>query len=137
MIKLVRLKGGMIVKKIFVFLALLVFLSGCGNGDSYIFSGSGENWDVSYTVNVSNGTREETNGTIKYIGEDPVPETVSYKIGTVLNTSEVQNTDVKNGVINLGNDFCDGCAVTLKDAKIAVEINWNGQTEDINLTNGK
>ncbi len=42
------------MKKFVLLVILLILLSGCVNGDRYNFSGSSENWDVFYVVDVSN-----------------------------------------------------------------------------------
>lgn len=124
------------MKKYVSLIILLFILSGCGNGsDRYNFSGSSENWDVFYVVNVSNGDREEKKGTMKFTGEGEVPETIDYKIETNSGGTEATGITLNDEVADLGNSFCDGCAVTQGDEEIEVEITWNGQTENLILTN--
>lgn len=118
------------MKKLFFFGILLLILSGCGNGDRYNFSGSSENWDVFYTVDVIDSTSEETTGTIKYVGDEPVPQKINFKIGS----KEGTNVEMEDGVTNIGHTSCRGCSVTQEDEEIAVEINWDGQMENAVLT---
>ncbi|WP_303969728.1 hypothetical protein [Sporosarcina ureae] len=64
-----------------VLLSTLVFLlSGCMGEDKNTFSGSGDNWDVSYEAIVTNEVEQRTAGNIKYIGENNAPKTLSYEI---------------------------------------------------------
>lgn len=126
------------MKKSISLIILLFILSGCGNGsDRYNFSGSSDNWDVFYVVNVSNGDREERNGTVKFTGEGEVPETIDYKIETNSSGTEAIGISLTDGVADFGNNFCDGCAVVQEDEEIEVEVTWNGQTEKLTLLNKK
>lgn len=126
------------MKKMIVLAVLILILSACGNKSArYNFSGSSDNWDVFYIVNVSNGDREEKTGTIKFTGEEEAPETVDYKIETSSGGSEGTGITLTDGVGKMGNGFCDGCAVIREDEAIKVKITWDGQTENLILVNGK
>jgi len=113
-------------------------LSGCGNGsDRYNFSGSSDNWDVFYVVNVSNGNTEEKTGTIKFTGDGEGPEIIDYKIETNSGGSEATGITLDDKVANLGNSMCEGCAVVQENEEIEVEVTWDGQTEKLTLLNKK
>ncbi|MCH4827953.1 hypothetical protein [Planococcus halocryophilus] len=126
------------MKKCISLIILLFILSGCGNdSDRYNFSGSSENWDVFYVVNVSNGNAQEKTGTIKFTGEGEGPEIIDYKIETNSGGSEATGITLDDKVANLGNNMCEGCAVVQGDEEIEVEVTWNGQTEKLTLINKK
>lgn len=126
------------MKRLTLLVILLLTLSSCGNSsDRFNFSGSSENWEVFYVVNVFGKDNEEKNGTIKFIGEEDPPETIDYKIETISGGSEGTGVTLNDGVGNIGNAFCEGCAVIQRDEEIEVEIVWNGQTENLVLTTEK
>ena len=125
------------MKKFILLVILLILLSGCVNGDRYNFSGSSENWDVFYVVDVSNGTSQKRSGTIKYVGEDSAPETIDYKIEANAGGSEGTGVTLTDGVVDAASSICEGCAVIQEDEKIEVEIKWDGQTENFILTTDK
>lgn len=116
---------------------LLLVISGCGNSDRYDFSGSSENWDVFYVVEVSGGDRQQENGTVKFTGEDEAPEVFDYKLETTSGDSEGTGVMLTNGVGNIANGSCGGCAVIQEDEEVEVEITWDGQKEKLVLTNEK
>lgn len=125
------------MKKIILLLAMIIFLSGCANGGRYNFSGSSENWDIFYVVDVSNGTSQEKSGTIKYVGEGSAPKTIDYKIEANAGGSEGTGVTLTDGVVDAASSICEGCAVIQEDEEIEVEINWDGQTENLVLTTNK
>lgn len=126
------------MKKCISLIILLFILSGCGNdSDRYNFSGSSENWDVFYVVNVSNGNAQEKTGTIKFTGEGEGPEIIDYKIETNSGGSEATGITLDDKVANLGNNMCEGCSVVQGNEEIEVEVTWNGQTEKLTLLNKK
>ncbi len=55
------------MRQILLLVTLVFLISSCSNGDSYSFSGSGDNWGVLYEVVVTNETEQQTASTIKYI----------------------------------------------------------------------
>jgi hypothetical protein len=125
------------LKKLSLLVILLMVLSGCMNGDRYDFSGSSENWEVSYVVKVSDGNKQSTTGTIKYIGEAPAPESIDYEIEAISGGTASTGVSIKDREASLGNDMCEGCAVIQKDEKLKAEINWEGQTENFLLSNSE
>jgi len=126
------------MKKCISLIILLFILSGCGNdSDRYNFSGSSDNWDVFYVVNVSNGNAQEKTGTIKFTGDGEGPEIIDYKIETNSGGSEATGITLDDKVANLGNSMCEGCAVVQENEEIEVEVTWDGQTEKLTLFNKK
>ncbi|MDJ0333534.1 hypothetical protein [Planococcus sp. S3-L1] len=126
------------MKKSISLIILLFILSGCGNGsDRYNFSGSSDNWDVFYVVDVSNPTEQQQTGTINFRGEESGPETMDYSIKYSGGSSSGIDVPLVNGTANTGRGACQGCAVIQKDEEIEVEITWNGQTEKLILINKK
>lgn len=125
------------MKRLFLVVILLLILSGCGDSKRYEFSGSSENWHVVYVVEISSSDRQQTTGTIEYLGDEPVPKTIDYEIGTLLTSLNSTGKSLTDGKTNIGNDNCDGCAVIQEDEEIEVEIAWDGQTEKFILTNTK
>lgn len=123
------------MKRIILLMVTLIVLSGCVDGDRYNFSGSSENWDVFYVVDIQNRDEQDETGTIKYIGEEPAPEEFNYRIEYTSGGSEGTGVKVIDGVANIGYGVCRGCAIIQEDEKIEVEITWNGQTETLILTN--
>ncbi|WP_236610120.1 hypothetical protein [Planococcus halocryophilus] len=114
----------------------LLLLTSCGNDtDRYNFTGSSDNWDMNYVVNVTGVDSQEKSGTVTYTGEGQAPETVDYKITTSSAGSDGTGVGLENGAGNIGTVTCGGCAVIQKDENIQVEISWNGQTEELVLTN--
>ncbi|ANU27664.1 lipoprotein [Planococcus versutus] len=125
------------MKKIILLIALIFILSGCANGDRYNFTGSSENWNVSYEVDVKNGDRERTNGVITFIGEGTAPEFIDYRMESNLGGTKSTGVSVKDKVANLGNDACEGCSVIQENEEITMEIEWDGQTENLILKNNE
>ena len=125
------------MKKITTLLITALILSGCVDGDRYNFSGSSENWDVFYVVDVSDGTSQVEEGTVKYTGEGEAPEKIDYTL--TVNSGEAKGTgvDITDGTGNIANGSCEGCAVIQEDEEVEVEIMWDGQTENLILTNDK
>lgn len=108
---------------------LLLILSGCGIGERHEFAGSSENWQVLYVVEVSNGDRQETTGTIEYIGDKPIPEAFDYEMVNVLTTLGGTGRPLIDGKAIIGNDRCENCRIIQEDDELEVEIMWNGQSD--------
>lgn len=125
------------MKKLISLFIMTLILSGCVDGDRYNFSGSSENWDVFYVVDVSNGTSQVEEGTVKYTGEGEAPDTINYKLEANSGGSEGTGLTIIDGTGNIANGSCEGCAVVQEDEEIEVEITWDGQTENLILTTDK
>lgn len=125
------------MKKFIVILILLIVLSGCSDGNRYNFTGSTGNWDVFYTVDVSGGDEQRTEGTLKYIGAEPAPKKLDYKMEYAAGTDGGTGTSLTDGVTSIGHGGCSGCSIIQEDDEIALEITWDGQTEELILTTEK
>ncbi|WP_230321469.1 hypothetical protein [Planococcus salinarum] len=121
------------MKRISIFIILLLVLGGCSNSGIYEFSGTTDNWDVFYMVDVTNDDEQKATGTLKYIGDGPMPETVDYKIGTTLTKMGQTGTPLTDGKGNIGSG-CEGCGTFQEDDELEMEIMWDGQTEKLILT---
>lgn len=104
---------------------LLLDLSGCGTGDRYNFSRNREKGDVIYTVGMIGSTSQETTGTITYIGEKSPSQKINYKISG----KEGTNIGIEDGMAAVGNR-----GVIQEGEERAIEILWDGQTENTVLT---
>lgn len=124
------------MKKISLLIILLLGLAGCSNGGIYEFSGTTDNWEVFYMVDVTNEDEQEATGTLKYVGNGPMPETVNYKIGTTLTKMGQTGTPLTDGKAKIGSG-CEGCGTFQKDDELEMEIMWDGQTEKLILTDIK
>ncbi|ANU20103.1 hypothetical protein BBI15_07675 [Planococcus plakortidis] len=122
------------MKKIGSLLAILLILSGCAEGDRYNFNGSGDNWDVFYTVDVTSPDSKEATGKIVYTGEEPPPDSIIYSIESTAGASS-GNAMVDGGEVLVGKSTCEGCAVIQQGDELKVEIKWDGQVEEFALTN--
>ncbi len=109
------------------------------DGDRYSFSGSGDNWDIIYEVEVTDEVKQQTAGKIKYIGDNKAPESIDYKI--VYNDkgqgSSGEESPLKYGAVKFKNVTCGNCDIIQKDDEIEVEIMCEGQTEKLILTTDK
>lgn len=124
------------MRRLSLLVILLMVLSGC-SGERLEFSGSNENWKVFYVVEVSDGDRQETTGTIEYIGDETPPETFDYEMVNVLTVLGETGKHLKDGKATIGNDRCNDCRTLQKDDELEVEIKWDGQTENLTLNNSK
>lgn len=122
------------MRRLTLVIIMLIVLSGCVDGERHEFSGSNKNWKISYVVEVSNGDSQETNGTIEYLGEEPIPETYDYELGTILTTFEGTGGLLTDGKSEFGNHKCAGCETFQEDDELEVEIMWDGQSERFVIT---
>lgn len=127
------------MRQILLLVTLIFLMSGCSDGDSYSFLGSGDNWEVLYEVVVTNETEQQTAGTIKYIGDDKAPETIDYIIeyNSLGQGSSDKESPLKFGAVKFKNVTCGNCEIIQKDDEVEVEIMWEEQTEKIILTTDK
>ena len=134
------MKGGICVKKFILLFILVLILSGCTNadGNDYNFSGNSENWEVIYTIEVSNDNEQVYRGEAHFIGEGEAPESIDYEL--VMNSSSSGGTNARliDGVAKVATGSCGGgCESIEGDEEIEVEITWDGQTENLILTTDK
>ncbi|CAM3067619.1 hypothetical protein FITA111629_01555 [Filibacter tadaridae] len=124
------------MRQILLLVTLVFLMSGCVDGNSYSFSGSGDNWDILYEVVVTNEVEQQTAGKIKYIGDNKAPETIDYKIeyNNKGQGSSGEESTLKYGAFKFKDVTCGNCEIIQKDDEIEVEIMWGGQTEKLILT---
>lgn len=121
------------MKRIISVLVLAFILSGCGVGERYELSGNSENWEVFYVVELSTQNKLMGSGTLEYTGEEPIPETFNYEIEFKLRTLKTTGEQLTARKINFGSTRCDLCYFD-EDDEIELEIEWDGQTENMTLT---
>ncbi|MCZ2258116.1 hypothetical protein [Sporosarcina sp. G11-34] len=127
------------MRQILLLVTLVFLLSGCVDGNKNSFSGSGDNWDVSYEAVVTNEVEQQTAGKIKYIGDNKTPETLDYtiKYNNLGQGSIGEERPLKFGAVKFKDVTCGNCEIIQKDDKIEVEIMWEGQTEKLILITDK
>ncbi|AIY05405.1 hypothetical protein Plano_1440 [Planococcus sp. PAMC 21323] len=124
------------MKKVALLTILLLYLGGCSNGGIYEFSGTSENWDVFYVVDVTNDDEQKVTGFLEYIGDEPIPETVDYEVRTLLTRMGNTGTTLTDGKAEIGNG-CGGCTTFQEDDELEAEIMWDNQQEELILTTKK
>jgi hypothetical protein len=116
-------------------LFLLIILSGCGDGDRFVFSGESDNWQVDYEAIIYDETSEETFGSIKYIGNESAPKEINYVIKSGSDKKSGENISLEEGSTTISKGSCQGCAITRENEEMEVEITWDGQKEHFTLKN--
>ncbi|MCH4827974.1 hypothetical protein [Planococcus halocryophilus] len=114
---------------------ILITLSGCGDGDRFVFSGESENWRVEYEAIIYDETSEETFGSIMYKGAEPSPKEINYIIKSESDEKSGKNISLEEGSTTISKGSCRGCAITQEDEEMEVEITWNGKKENLTLKN--
>lgn len=105
--------------------------------DSYRFTGSNKDWDVSYEVVITDGEAGKNQvkeiGTALFIGEGSVPEQVSYNFTTETGKHYFEEKDlsVSNEQINFAQRSCMDCVPIKIDENLILEIKWDDQSEEI------
>ena len=127
------------MRQILLLIILVFLMSGCADGNSYSFLGSGDNWDILYEGVVTNEVEQQTAGKIKYIGDNKAPETIDYtiKYNNLGQGSIGEERPLKFGAFKFKDVTCGNCEIIQKDDEIEVEIMWEGQTEKLILTTDK
>lgn len=145
------------MKMIIALLISIFILSGCTNENttpenapneySYNFTGSSENWEASYEVDIIDKKQGETQrdeeGMIRFIGEDEAPEMIDYKLETEngVDSSAGTGAPIYDNVGYFSQGSCTNCVAPIKedkpiknDAEVELEIIWDGKSEKIVLT---
>ena len=143
------------MKKIILLFVTALILSGCNTGDgtvspenitpegNYSFTGSNENWEVLFEVDVVNKDQGENqvdeNGTLTFIGEDEAPEMVDYKLKTDsgINSKEGTGVPIYEEVGSFAQGSCGNCVPMDADEELELEIIWDGNTEKIILNSNE
>ncbi|KAA0957583.1 membrane lipoprotein lipid attachment site-containing protein [Planococcus kocurii] len=132
------------MKKIILLFVTALILSGCNTGDgtvssdnitpeeNYSFTGSNENWEVLFEVDVVNKDQGENqvdeNGTLTFIGEDEAPKMVDYKLktGSGVNSNEGTSVPIYDEVGSFAQGSCGNCVPMEADEELELEIIWDG-----------
>jgi hypothetical protein len=133
----ITMKSYKVLGTVLIFLSIIL---GACSGDKSVekehkFYGESDNWVVEYENEVTE-EREFGEFTIEYIGEEPTPEVFGYSIKSAsLNLEMVDITFNQDNQVHSGNTVCGtGCeAYTTENANIIAELEWEGETEIINL----
>ncbi|SET10947.1 hypothetical protein SAMN05216389_105198 [Oceanobacillus limi] len=88
---------------------------------------------MEYIVYINSSTSEEGELSIKYTGEEQVPNTINYKVGAYSGEGRPLGDDNSPTSITRSTG-CSGCSVTEENDEIDVEIEWNGNSETFTLT---
>ncbi|OLS37046.1 hypothetical protein BTR22_10170 [Alkalihalophilus pseudofirmus] len=112
---------------------LFLILTACGQ-DTVKFNGQSDQWEATYTAHIYEENSQTEEYSIRYIGNDTIPQIVNYSFGTFLsvNGRELNETGTLSSSESGG---CSGCAVTIRDDRIEFTIEWDGQTESFVLEN--
>lgn len=137
--RILKISGGIKLRQILLLVTLAFLLSGCVDGDKNSFSGSGDNWYISYEAIVTNEVEQQTAGNIKYIGDNKTPETLDYKIkyNNKEQGSSGEEIPLKSGVVKFKDVTCGNCDIIQKNNENEVEITWDEQSEKLILTTDK
>lgn len=143
------------MKKIILLFVTALILSGCNTGDgtvssknitpegNYIFTGSNDNWEVLFEVNVVNKEQGENqvdeNGTLTFIGADEAPKMVDYKLktDTGINSQEGTGVPIYAEVGSFAQSSCGNCVPMKADEELELEIISDGNTEKIILNSNE
>ncbi|NJP39412.1 hypothetical protein [Alkalicoccus luteus] len=117
----------MMLQRVSIWAIMLLFVAACQNQDTLHFSNEGDNWEVDYTVNIYDENSQSIDYAIRYIGEESLPETLNYSIGSTTVTGEILS---EGGVIEHSGSGCSGCAVTREDDDIEFSIEWDDEHEE-------
>ncbi|ERN53626.1 hypothetical protein M3689_12625 [Alkalihalophilus marmarensis] len=110
---------------------LFLVLTACGQ-DTVKFNGQSDQWEATYTAHIYEENSEQTEFSIRYLGEDPPVTPVDFEIGSISGNGWELN---ENGSLSSDGNSCSGCAVTTRDDRIEFTIEWDGQTDSFVLEN--
>lgn len=122
------------MKKIMIFISMILTLCSCSNNSSIVFKGESKNWSSTYTIENPNGEYHNTILKIKYKGKnlkDIAGIKYTYKGVSVGGSGEQPKLSV-DGVITSksgGNG-----ALPPKDSIVHVTVEWNENKEELQLT---
>ncbi|WP_152399159.1 hypothetical protein [Paenibacillus cellulositrophicus] len=112
---------------------MVMFLSGCLNSSSILFTGESKNWSANYVVTNLNGENHDYTLTLTYKGDNPSEVgKVKYKFSVssgggsgeteLSGHKEITHKSISNG------------AVPQKDETINVTVEWKGIKEELQLS---
>ncbi|MGE7110126.1 hypothetical protein [Lysinibacillus sp. NPDC047702] len=109
--------------RLWIIFFIVTLLSACA-GETFIFSGESDNWNVKYEV-MKGDSCQSTSGTIKFIGNEPIPEKVEYSYDKASGVAPLD----EHGVFVLPN----GCTYETENSEIEITLTWDNQSETIPL----
>ena len=119
------------MKKLCIFLFLMIsILGGCSS--KYIeFSGESTNWDGKYSTTIINGNEEDGSYTLFLKKGDG--NTILKNTEIIINNSGseiIQKDEEHQGATFRISSSCQGCSVTRENERIKVTIKWDGKHEE-------
>jgi major membrane immunogen (membrane-anchored lipoprotein) len=118
------------MKKLCIFLLLIVSILGGCSGKYIVFSGESKNWEGTYSTTI-NGRNEDGSYTFHYKNGDS--NTKLQEIEIIINNSAgetIQREEEHIGASFNISSSCQGCAVTRENERIKVTIKWDGKYEE-------
>lgn len=119
------------MKKLCIFLILMIFILG-GCSSKYIeFSGGSTNWDGKYSTTIINGNEEDGSYTFFYKKGDG--DTILKNTEIIINNGgkeTIQKDEEHKGANFIISSSCQGCSVTRENESIKVTIKWDGKYEE-------
>ena len=118
------------MKKLCIFLVLMISILGGCSGKYMVFSGESKNWEGNYSTTI-NGNDEDGSYTFNYKNGDG--NTKFKNIEVVISqggseTSKIEE-DYKGAIYKIKSS-CQGCAVTSEGEKMKVTIKWDSENEE-------
>ncbi|MDU4697969.1 MAG: hypothetical protein E6Y08_19340 [Paenibacillus sp.] len=123
------------MKKMMIFISMILTLCSCSNNSSIVFKGESKNWSSTYTIENPNGEHHNEILKIKYKGKNRKDVTgikYSYKDAVGAGGSGEHPRLSIDGVITSksgGNG-----ALPPKDSIVHVTVEWNENKEELQLT---
>ncbi|GIP18870.1 hypothetical protein J40TS1_45120 [Paenibacillus montaniterrae] len=111
-----------------IFFIIASLLLGCSRNNTLLYTGSGDNWDIKYTVTMFSDKNNDNYGiyTLTYTGTEKVTGSVSYEI-----TSDFLN---ESGILPLNNGVIKSRTYDKyleTENVITFTIEWNDHQETI------
>ncbi|WJE17222.1 hypothetical protein QRD89_07715 [Halobacillus sp. ACCC02827] len=122
------------MKKAVGVFAFFLLLLGCSQ-ETHRFEGTGDFWDVRFQAEVTGEDRQTSSLQIRYIGDGEAPSTVDYYLDTPAGESSRTGALLEDGAFQYSGGGCSGCAVNEADDDIVFTIDWDGESEQIELQN--
>ncbi len=125
------------MKRLFVFLFITIILLTACQSKTLYFDGVSPNWYGKIRVIQTEDTQEQ-NFTLKYEGSNLksiAGKEIKYRIEADSGFTEGQGTLSNGGVLQSHDfgDMCSGCAFIQEDTVITMTVEWEEETESIEL----
>ncbi|MCA1035734.1 hypothetical protein LCL90_13935 [Bacillus infantis] len=125
------------MKRLFAFLFITIILLTACQSKTLYFEGASQNWYGKIRVIQTEDTQEQ-NFTLKYEGSNLKSITgkeIKYRIESEFGITEGMGT-LSNGGVLQSQDFgymCSGCAFIQQNTVITMTVEWDEETESIEL----